>query len=284
MRYQGTESWVIAYGKKDALPITEEQYLFVKREIISGGVSACRGALAKLSCGFDEEAQKLVLGRLAKDSRRDDVHLGKCMHCMFNKRCNSLPPLCAYIDSRIRRYTTSFKVWEYQTQWESSERKLLMVYDCGWAMYGGKIFSPEAKKLSDYEWPFTIEPTFMLERCRPFKGGLCLHHIMPNRGEDYAAYKVRVDRYKSEIANMVQQHNTDTQELQMRRIINKLGQHDVLMSDYGGDVRFMLADYWPKKTMEQVIAMYAGGTATVEEGDDKYIKAAIAEREKGGKQ
>lgn len=287
MRYQGTVSWAIAKPKRGDDALTDEQYLFVKRETISGGMAACALALAKVlgkKRDYIGNAREGFLWRLCNDDRRDDVHLGKCMHCMFNRHCNSMPPSCAYIDSRVRRFATSFKIWEFHGQWEGSDKQLKMVYDCGWAMVDGKVFSPDAKRLSDFEWPIVIEPRMTLERCRPFRGGLCQHHIMPNRGESYEAYRARVIRYKDEIAKMVNNHTKDDIELQLRRIINKLGQHDVLMGDYGGDVRFMVADYWPKKTMEQVVAMYAGGSVPVAEDDFKYIQVAVKERQdaKGG--
>jgi len=256
----------------DTSVIPDDIYLQAKRTVISVGVT-CAAAYLRRKLGekklTTQQVSDAFCFRLMNDTNRDDVKLGKCLHCIFRHHCSLYPnmSICHPIDDRFRKCGTSFNIYV--------NGELKVRYDCGWIQIDGKTPQNIFKKMP--ELPAMTQGT-NVEIIAPFTGGLTLNHVLPNKKEIYDRYKKRVKRYEDEIRAELT-NSKESPDKKLLAIINKIGQHDILMNDYGGDVMLMVADYWPYKTIEEVICEYTNGTALPL---NKFFEKAKQELRAGG--
>ena len=245
-------TWLSVPDSYNNKTIPDNIYLQAKRILFTGGATSASNYICRLCGELPEEKVDFVRSfymRLSNDNNRDDIKLGKCLHCIFRNGCNYYQNAkCPHIDDRFRKLATSFRILaEDQTE--------TVLYDCGWVRYDGKTPRNIFRK------SLTLPPITRLMRVEvlpPFSGGLIKNHILPNKQEIYERYCKRVKRYETELQEALR-NSTETIETKFKAIINKIGQHDVLINDYGGNLELMRQDYWPYQTMGEVVEIYTHG-------------------------
>ena len=258
--------WVSMPEGHPQVEIPDDIYIQAKRTALTAGITPAELYLCRKFNKTRSDNSGLLASfykRLEADSNRDDIKLGKCMHCIFRKSCTFYPNArCPHMDDRFRKLGTTFKIIA-----EDLTEKVL--YDCGWVRYEGK--TPRNIFRKALELP-PITRRMRVEIMTPFSGGLTKNHILPNKLEIYERYCKRVKRYEEEIHEALSNNDKSVEE-NFKMIINKIGQHDTLMNDYGGSLELMLQDYWPYQTMREVVDLYTHGTAIpIKEFIDKAKK------------
>lgn len=231
--------------------IDRELYIYMKRLYLTAGRQATRAfSEGKAYTPVGEETlMDAFLLEFSQDDRRDDVHLGKCMHCMFNKRCRFAPGGCHFIDRETPVHRIAFVVKD-----RSRSRDELARYDCGWMSVGG-IRDDSVSVMPD-SFDYSIPADTNVVFIRPFSSGWSPYRAIPKRGETYGTFKKRIEAIASVIQEELSSRRPNEKE-SLRRIIVKCGHEKELHEKYGDDIMFMVTDWWPDMSPAEIIGMYS---------------------------
>lgn len=233
----------------------------MKRLLLTAGMGSLRGYLNRKPEPWKGMTRQEILGRMIvrfkEDSNRDDVGTGKCMHCIFRRDCTRVPNNCPFIDDRTPMHVISFAVYECAEE--------VVKYDCGWLVFpGGEKVSVKPADLGQY---IRLTENSAIGKREPFSMGICLHRAVPRPGETFENYARRVNEAFDRLQESLENKDIPL-EKKMRGIIRAAGKESDLKELYEDDMGFFVSDYWPGKTMQEVVNMY---TNTENASDIDYL-------------
>lgn len=222
----------------------------MKRLLLTMGDKAVRNFVMRHKTDadylFDAFMQKYI-----SDSNREDIFLSKCMHCFFKRACMKTPNFCSFIDERTPIHQLAFNVIT------RNSRRFILAYDCGWIIRnnnGDRKMMPENAVMPD-EFSDVMFPEYQVKAFRPFSLNLSRCRAVPKRGESYDAFKKRIDavieKFKKETAT-----TSMTLRQKMMLIIKSTGHEEELKNIYEGNLEFLLSDWWPDMSMQEIVNLY----------------------------
>lgn len=235
--------------------IPDDLYLHLKRLYLTAGKDSMRAcAKGKPYEPVERETmEEAFLSRFSQDSRRDDLNLGKCMHCLLNRKCFMGPTGCRFIDRKVPVHQLAFKV----IRWDS-RNYVYYTYDCGWiADSGGVVNDDDVAAMPD---EITDRICFNSEmRIVPIAPFSCVrnqYRAVPKRGERRIDFINRINGVAARIQEELKDKRKDVKAA-LRSIVKASGHEDELKIKYGNDIMFLVSDWWPDMTPDEILDMYS---------------------------
>ena len=234
--------------------IPDDLYLYLKRLYLTAGKDSMR-ACAKgrpYNPVEYETLEEAFLYRFSQDSRRDDLNLSKCMHCLLNRKCFMGPTGCRFIDRKVPIHQLAFKV----VLWVDRHCEKY-VYDCGWIVDSRGVEDDDVAVMPD---EITDRIDFNSEmRIVPIAPFSCVrnqYRAVPKRGEKRFEFINRINGVVTRIQEELKDRRKDVKAA-LRSIVRASGHEDELKTKYGNDIMFMVSDWWPDMTPDEILDMYS---------------------------